>query len=99
MNEDWQDMDALCNSVSSRLSGHVYISVDLDVFDPSVVSAVGTPEPGGVTWDQMMRLLSSTTVGRQIVGADICELSPEEGPVSSAAAAARLAYLLMGYAS
>lgn len=86
------------NKVVSRLSSHVYISIDLDVFDPSIMSAVGTPEPGGLSWQQVLELLREVSRHKRIVGFDIMELCPREGPTSCAYLAAKLAYKLIGYA-
>lgn len=84
--------------VVSKLSSQVYISVDLDVFDPSIMSAVGTPEPGGLSWQQVLELLKTVSRHRQIVGFDVMELCPREGPTSCAYLAAKLVYKLIGYA-
>ncbi|HUV52489.1 MAG TPA: agmatinase [Dehalococcoidia bacterium] len=83
--------------VVSKLSSQVYISVDLDVFDPSIMSAVGTPEPGGLSWQQVLELLKTVSRHRQIVGFDVMELCPREGPTSCAYLAAKLVYKLIGY--
>lgn len=84
--------------VASALSPQVYISVDLDVFDPSIMSAVGTPEPGGLSWQQVLELLRVAARKSKIVGFDLTELCPREGPTSCAFLAAKLAYKLIGYA-
>jgi agmatinase len=83
--------------VLSRLSTQVYISIDLDVLDPSIMSAVGTPEPGGMTWQQVLGLLKTVAGSRQVVGFDLVELCPREGPNACATLAAKLAFKLMGY--
>ena len=75
------------------------MSVDLDVLDPSIMAAVGTPEPGGMSWDQVTGLLRAVTEERKIVGFDVTELSPQEGPEACAFTAAKLAYKLIGYAT
>ena len=85
--------------VLSSLSPRVYITVDLDVFDPSIMPAVGTPEPGGLTWQQVLRLLRAVAEGKQIVGFDVVELCPREGPNSCSFIAAKLAYKMMGYST
>lgn len=84
--------------IISNLSSHVYVSVDLDVFDPSIMAAVGTPEPGGMNWQDALGLLRAVGMRRRVVGFDLVELSPEEGPESCAYTAAKLAYKMMGYA-
>ena len=73
--------------------------MDLDVFDPAVIPAVGTPEPGGMDWNQVTALLRAVGEGRRIVGFDVSELSPELGPPASAYLAAKLAYKLVAYAT
>lgn len=83
----------------SALSSQVYISIDLDVLDPSIMSAVGTPEPGGLNWRQVLELLKSVARNKKIVGFDLVELCPREGPTSCAFLAAKLAYKLLGYAT
>ena len=80
------------------LTDTVYVTIDLDVFDPGAVSAVGTPEPGGLSWREATALLRETAQRSRIVGFDIVELAPGEGPVASAFTAARLAYKMIGYA-
>ena len=94
-----QSIDKVAGEVLSLLSAHVYVSVDLDVFDPSFMAAVGTPEPGGIGWGEALALLRSVGESRDIVGFDITELSPREGPEACAFIAAKLAYKLMGYAT
>ncbi len=85
------------NAVIDSLSRDVYVSIDLDVFDPSIMAAVGTPEPGGMSWSEVMGLLRTVGENRRIVGFDVSELSPSEGPEACAYTAAKLAYKLMGY--
>ncbi len=93
--EPLDDVDAIVE----RLSANVYVSVDLDVFDPSLMAAVGTPEPGGMGWWEVLRLLRAVGERRSIVGFDLMELAPPEGPEACAYTAAKLAYKLMGYAT
>ena len=81
------------------LSPNVYISIDLDVLDPTIMSAVGTPEPGGMGWYQVTNLLKAVAEERRIVGFDVTELSPEEGPASCAYTAAKLVYKLLAYST
>lgn len=84
--------------IASRLSEEVYITIDLDVFDPSVMSAVGTPEPGGMGWHEALRLLRHVAERKHVVGFDVVELCPGGGPPSCAFLAAKLVYKLIGYA-
>jgi agmatinase len=86
------------NGVIESLSEHVYVTIDLDGLDPSVVPAVGTPEPNGLSWTQCLELLRSCAARRTIVAADIVELCPsQEGSARSSFVAARLAYRLVGH--
>ena len=86
------------DSVLESLSDTVYVSVDLDVLDPALMPAVGTPEPGGMAWHQLVSLLGKLAESRRIVGFDVCELSPADGPPACSYTAAKLVYKLVAYA-
>ncbi len=88
--------DAVEDIIAS-LSANVYITIDLDVFDPSIMSAVGTPQPGGLDWYMAIDLLRRVAEARNVVGFDLVELCPSQGSVSCAFLAAKLAYKLIGY--
>ena len=92
-------IDELAVNIIDRLSSNVYVSIDLDVLDPAIMSAVGTPEPGGMSWAEAARLLRLIGEQRHIVGFDVVELSPNEGPDACAFTAAKLLYKLIGYAT
>lgn len=79
-------------------SRNVYVPIDLDVFDPSIMPAVGTPEAGGMQWHEVLNVLRSPTLHKHVVGFDLVELCPTEGTASCAFLAAKLAYKLIGYA-
>jgi len=83
--------------IIASLSNDVYITIDLDVLDPSIMSAVGTPEPGGLGWYELLDLLREVAKSKRIVGFDLVELCPSEGPLACAFLAAKLAYKLVGY--
>ncbi len=87
------------NEILDSLSDNVYVSIDLDVLDPSIMPGVGTPEPGGMSWEEICDLLRLVGSKRKIVGFDLMELCPPAGPPSCAFVAAKLAYKLMGYAT
>ena len=90
--------DALWKDRASRLlSKNVYISIDLDVFDPSVMPAVGTPEPGGIGWYEFLEFLNSIIIEKNIVGMDVVELCPIKDQPASDFFAAKLIYRLLGY--
>ncbi len=85
--------------VVSALHDEVYITFDIDCFDPSLVPGTGTPEPGGLGWYDVMDVLGEVAARKRIVGADIVELSPLlEGHVSPVVAA-KLAFKLIGLAT
>jgi len=85
-------------AITSRLSPNVYISIDLDVLDPSEMPSVGTPEPGGLRWHDLIGILHGVSQRKRIVGFDLVELSPGQGPNFASYTAARLVYTLIGYA-
>ena len=76
----------------------VYVTVDMDYFDPSRVPATGTPEPGGGDWYSTLAFLRTLSRRRKIVGFDIMELAPIAGQPASDFLAAKLLYRLLGYA-
>jgi agmatinase len=83
--------------ILSSLTGDVYVTIDLDGFDPSECPGVGTPEPGGLKWLQVLKLLHDVSQKKRIVGFDIVELMPIPNTVQSEFLAAKLAYKLLGY--
>jgi len=87
-------IDQLVNS----LSKDVYITVDVDVLDPSIMPAVGTPEPDGMSWRQILNIIESVALHKHVVGFDLMEFCPGEGPGSCAFLLAKLAYKLIGCA-
>ena len=95
---DPNPLNSLWESILDSLSGSVYVSVDLDVLDPALMPAVGTPEPGGLAWPQLVSLLGKVADSRRIVGFDVCELSPADGPPACSYTAAKLVYKLVAYA-
>jgi agmatinase len=86
------------SNILSQLTDDVYITFDLDGFDPSVMPAVGTPEPGGLLWDETLEMIKTVAMIKNIVGADIVELAPIPGLSYPDFAAARLAYKIISYA-
>jgi len=82
--------DAWIDQAVAALEGPVYLTVDVDGLDPSVIRTTGTPEPGGLGWWATLRLLDRLFAGRRVVGADLVELV-SAGDAASDFAAARLA--------
>lgn len=81
----------------SALGEAVYITFDVDFFDPSIMPATGTPEPGGGTWDQALALLERVFAERRVVGADVVELAPIPGLTAPDFMAAKLVCRMIGY--
>ena len=88
---DWVDR------VCSLLSDQVYITIDMDGFDPGIVPAVGTPVPGGLGWYETLALLRRLTERKRVVGFDLVEIAPTGVEMSSEFLAAKLIYRLLGY--
>ncbi len=80
-----------------RLSKHTYVTIDLDAFDPGEMPAVGTPEPGGLSWYQVLDLFREICQRTTIVGMDVVELCPMSGQVRADFLAAKLVYKMIGY--
>ena len=76
----------------------VYVTVDLDFFDPSLVPGTGTPEPGGGSWYTALAFLRELSRRSRIVGFDLMELAPLPGQPASDFLAAKLLYRMLGYA-
>lgn len=84
--------------VLSRIkTKNVYITIDLDVFDPSIMPSTGTPEPGGLLWYETLELLEETFRKKNVVGFDVVELCPNEHNKAPNFLAAKLVYKMIGY--
>ena len=90
-NSDWFDR------AISKISQNVYVTIDLDVFDPSIMPSTGTPEPGGLLWYQTLAFLKKLVNERNIIGFDIVELCPNETNKAPDFLAAKLIYKLLSY--
>ena len=76
---------------------NVYVTIDLDVFDPSIMPSTGTPQPGGLDWYQVTKLLKTLSEQRNVVGFDMVELCPNEGNKAPDLLAAKLVYKFLSY--
>jgi len=94
---DMLDIPNWKEKIRDSLSDDIYISIDLDVFDPSIMPSVGTPEPGGLGWYEVLDLIRFIMQYKNIVGFDVVELSPIDGMVAPDFIAAKLIYKLLGY--
>lgn len=79
------------------LNGPIYVSIDLDVFDPSIFPSTGTPEPGGLGWYETLDFLRKVFGSKKVVGFDMVELAPNQNEKSSDFLAAKLYYKLLSY--
>jgi len=89
---------ASIDQIVDSLSEDVYVTIDVDVLDPSIMPAVGTPEPDGMSWRQVLDIVESVVLHKHVVGFDLMEFCPGEGPGSCAFLLAKLAYKLIGCA-
>jgi len=88
---DWID------AVVESLGEDVYLTIDVDGMDPAIMPATGTPEPGGLSWQEITALIRATAERRRIVAADIVELSPIAGMVAPTFLCAKLLYKVLTY--
>jgi len=96
---DWNmrtDPDWVARVVDA-LSDTVYVTIDLDGLDPATMPAVGTPEPGGLSWRELMTVLRRTFEHKHVVACDVVELCPIPGFASPNFIAAKLVYKLLTY--
>ncbi|PID38530.1 MAG: agmatinase [Proteobacteria bacterium] len=95
----WREEDDawIARAVEGLADHPVYVTVDVDGLDPSVIPGTGTPVPGGLGWYQTLRLLRAVGQACRVVGCDVVELAPGPGDHRSAYAAAQLVYKMIGY--
>jgi len=93
-----ESLGDVTKGIVSSLSGNVYVTIDLDAFDPGIMPSVGTPEPGGLSWFEAIDILRDVMLSNcDIVGFDIMELSPIPGMIAPDFLAAKLCYRMMGW--
>jgi len=85
------------NELVEKLGNDVYITIDADGFDPSIMPAVGTAEPNGLFWTETLQLLKKVFKERNVVGFDVVECAPIDGSILSEYTLAKLVYKLIGY--
>ena len=78
-----------------KLTDDVFISIDLDVFDPAIMPSTGTPEPGGMWWYQFMEFIQKVIAQKNVVGFDVVELAPRKGETAPDFLAAKLVYRIL----
>ncbi len=94
--ETRENVDWIMQAVDS-LGPKVYVTIDIDGFDPAYAPGTGTPEPGGLDWYQVSDLLKAVAMERSIVGADVVEVAPVPGSVQTEFLAAKLVYKLIAH--
>ncbi len=90
-NAEWME------HVVDTLNNEVYVTLDLDVLDPSIMPSTGTPEPGGMDWYTLLTLLRKVAENRRIIGFDVVELCPVESNKAPDFLAAKLVYKILSY--
>lgn len=89
--------DSWMDEAISKLSERVYVTLDLDGLDPSIMPAVGTPEPGGIQWYQLLKFMRKLSEKKKVVAFDVVELCPIPGNIAPDFTAAKIVYKLIGY--
>jgi agmatinase len=88
---------SLYDRALDKLSENVYITIDLDVFDPSIMPSTGTPEPGGPPYFELLHFMRDIIKSRNVVGFDVVELCPSSTNKSPDFVAAKIIYQLLSY--
>ena len=91
------DTGRLIKKVLKELTDAVYLTIDVDGFDPSVMPGTGTPQPGGFGWYEALKVFRAVCAKKKIVGIDVVEVSPQENSTITEMNAAKLVYRLAGY--
>ena len=94
--QDWRGGRLDLKAALDRLPTDVFLTVDVDVFDWSVIASTGTPEPGGCYWDEALSLLETVFAVKNVIGVDVVELSYNPVDTNSAFAVAKLIYKIIG---
>ena len=81
----------------AKLSENVYLTFDLDGLDPSIMPSTGTPEPGGLLWNETIQFLQQVVARKNLVGFDVVELCPNPVEKSSNFLASKLIYKILSY--
>jgi agmatinase len=89
--------DSWMDSAIDQMTDNVFITFDLDAFDPSILPSTGTPEPGGLFWYETLEFLKEVFKEKNVVGFDIVELCPNGNEKSSDFLAAKLYYKMLSY--
>jgi len=93
--KDLRDNDLWMHRAINQLSENVYLTIDLDVFDPSIMPSTGTPEPGGMLWYETLEFLTKVFQTCNVVGFDVVELCPNNINKAPDFMASKLIYKLL----
>lgn len=91
------NLDWIEKAIASIPTQKVFLTIDLDGIDPTLIPGVGTPEPGGLSWYAITTFLRQVFATHQVIGCDVMELAPIVDSVVSQFTAAKLVYKLIGY--
>ena len=95
--QDIYDNNKWFDQCLKKLTKNVYLTIDLDAFDPAIMPSTGTPEPGGLGWYQTLSCLKKLIKQKNVVGFDVVELCPNPKNRASDFLAAKLVYKLLSY--
>jgi agmatinase len=93
------DNKKLIKNVLKELGDIVYMTIDVDGFDPSIIPGTGTPQPGGFMWYEALALFKAVCQNKKVAAVDVVETAPLKGNPISEFNVAKLIYRLMGYLS
>jgi agmatinase len=91
-NKRWAD-----DVIGELQSDNVYVTFDVDVLDPSIMPATGTPEPGGMGWYDILHILKKVAEEKRVIGFDVVELAPIPGNIAPDFLAAKFIYKFLSY--
>jgi len=91
------NLESTIEQILSYLKEKVYLTIDLDCFDCGQMPSVGTPEPGGLDWYEVLKIIKAVVDEKQIIGFDVMELCPQPGLIAPDFLAAKLVYKILSY--
>ena len=95
----WAEHLEAAEQITTQLSENVYITFDVDAFDPAIMPNTGTPEPGGLLWYEAIDILKAVCREKNVVGFDVMELAPRKGDIAPDFMVAKLVYKILGFIS
>ena len=92
-----ENFNELLTYLKNKIESPVYLTIDVDGLDPSIIPATGTPEPGGLSWYEVIEILKTICLNHTVVGADVVELSPSSNLLYADFATAKLCYNIISF--